>query len=103
MRAMALGGLVLTDLDDAARRERGLGTGELALLVKGMGQFNQHGMAKKVGFLKEDVLVAVGGLTERLTEAELIGRLLRTRMAGERVEVTVRRGADRVTLSLPMQ
>lgn len=103
MRAMALGGLVLTELDDAARRERGLGSDGLALLVKGMGQFNQHGVAKKAGFLKEDVLVAVGGLTERATEGELIGRLLRTRKAGESVEVTVRRGTERVTLNLPMQ
>lgn len=103
MRAMTLGGLVLVDLDDAARRERGLGVDGLALFVKGLGQVGKHGAAKKAGFQKDDVLVAIDGLTTRTTESALIGRLLAQRKAGESVAVTVRRGAERVTLQLPMQ
>ena len=103
MRAMALGGLTLVDLDDAARKERGLGADRLALFVKGMGQFNQHATAKKAGFLKDDVLVAVNGFAMRASEGEMIGRLLQTTKIGETVDVIVLRGSERVPLKLPMQ
>ncbi len=104
MRAMAFGGMTLGDLDDAARKERGLAADSLALLVKGMGQFNnKHGAAKKAGFLKDDVIVAIGEVKARATEAEMIGQLLQTRMINEVVDVTVLRGNERVTLKLPMQ
>jgi serine protease Do len=104
MRAMALGGMTLLDLDAAARQERGLKSETMALLVKGMGQHNnKHGTAKKVGFLKDDVIVAIDGFAGRATEGELIGRLLRSRKVGDQVDVTVLRGAERVTLKLPMQ
>ncbi|MEO6245498.1 MAG: Trx7/PDZ domain-containing (seleno)protein [Opitutaceae bacterium] len=103
MRAMALGGLSLTDLDEAARKERGLAAGSLALLVKGMGQFGKHATAKKAGFLKDDVIVAVDGFATRASEGELIGRLLQTTTIGTMAEMTVLRGTERVTLQLPMQ
>ena len=103
MRAMAFGGLTLVDLDETARKDRGLGTEALALLVKGMGQFNQHGTAKKAGFLKDDVVVAVDGVAARASEGEMIGRLLQTTKIGQTVEVTVLRGSERVALKLPMQ
>lgn len=103
MRAMALGGLTLVDLDDAARQQRGLAVDALALFVKGVGQFNKHGTAKKVGFLKDDVIVAIDGQTTRETEGELIGRLLQSRKLGESVDVTVLRGSERLAMKLPMQ
>lgn len=103
MRAMALGGLSLDDLNDGLRRERGLTTGQLALRVKGVGQFGKHAAAKKAGFAQEDVIVSVDGLTSRLSESELIGSLLQRRRLGENVEVTVLRGTQRVALTLPMQ
>lgn len=104
MRAMAFGGMTLTDLDDATRAQRGLAAESLALLVKGMGQFNnKHGTAKKSGFLKDDIIVAFGGEAARVTEGELIGRVLAKTKIGETVDVTVLRGAERVTLKLPMQ
>ncbi len=104
MRAMAFGGMTLTDLDDAARKERGLAPDSLALLVKGMGQFNnKHGTAKKAGFLKDDVIVAIGAVQARATEAELIGQILQTRLINEVLDVVALRGGERVMLKLPMQ
>ena len=103
MRAMALGGMSLVDLDDAARKERGLGRDGLALFAKGVGQYGKHAAAKKAGFQKEDVIVAIDGVTSRLSEGELIGRLLQSRKAGELVDVTVLRGTERVQMKLPMQ
>ncbi len=103
MRAMALGGMTLLDLDAATRQGRGLAGESMALLVKAMGQYNKHGTAKKVGFLKDDVIVAIDGFAGRASEGELIGRLLRSRKVGDQIDVTVLRGAERVTLKLPMQ
>lgn len=103
MRAMALGGMVLTDLDNAARQERGLGREGMALFVKGLGNYGQHGTAKKSGLQKDDVIVALDGVTARLTEGDVIGRLLRQRKAGEKIAVTVVRGGGRMSFELPMQ
>jgi S1-C subfamily serine protease len=103
MRAMAFGGMTLVDLDDAARNERGLAKDALAMHVKGVGQYGKHGAAKAAGFQKDDIIVAFDGSTARSTEGELIGRLLQERKAGEKADVTVLRGGERVALKLPMQ
>lgn len=103
MRAMAFGGMSLLDLDDAARKTHGLPPAALALNVKGVGQYGKHAAAKQAGFQKDDVIVAIDGLTTRTTEGELIGRLLQTRKAGENIDVTVLRRGERETIKLPMQ
>jgi hypothetical protein len=103
MRAMAFGGMTLVDLDDAARKTRGVAANAMAMYVKGLGQFGKHAAAKKAGFMKEDVIVAIDGRSTRTSEGELIGQLLQTRKAGEFADVTVLRGAERLTLKLPMQ
>jgi len=103
MRAMAFGGLTLVDLDDAARKERGIDAEAMALVVKAMGQANKHGAAKNAGFLKDDVVVEFAGSSARASEGELVGRVLAKTKIGETVEVAVLRGSERVTLKLPMQ
>ncbi len=103
MRGMALGGLVLVDLTDEERRERGLPSTGMALLVKGVGQYGMHGTAKKVGFQKDDLVVGLDGMDSRLSEAKVLAHLLRNRMPGERVAVNLRRGERSLTLELPMQ
>jgi len=75
----------------------------MALNVKAVGQYNKHAAAKKAGFLKDDVIVAIDGMTTRTTEGELIGALLQARKAGEFADVTVLRAKDRVSIKLPMQ
>lgn len=103
MRAMALGGMVLTELDAAARAERGLASDAMGMFVKGLGQYGKHAVAKNAGFQKEDVLISIDGIVTRTNESELIGRLLASRKAGESVQVTVLRAGEKRTLSLPMQ
>jgi len=100
---MAFGGMSLVDLDNEGRNKRSLPTDTMALHVKGLGQFGKHAAAKKAGFLKDDVIVAIDGMTDRTSEGELIGALLQSRKAGDFADVTVLRGTDRVTLKLPMQ
>lgn len=103
MRAMATGGLLLEELPDGDRAGKGVAAGGMALRVKHVGEYGKHAAAKRAGFLKEDVLVAVDGLTQSTSEGELIGHLLRTHPAGDTVDVTVLRDGKRVSLKLPMQ
>jgi len=103
MRGMAFGGLVLEDLADDARAQRGVGKDKMAMFVKGVGQYGKHAAAKQAGFQKDDIIVELAGLSARLAEGELIGYLLQSHRPGEQVKATVLRGAQRITLSLPMQ
>ena len=103
MRGMALGGMVLEDLADEERAKRGVAKEKLALFAKGVGKFGKHAAAKNAGFEQNDVIVEIDGVTNRITEGELIGHLLAKHQPGEKVKATVLRGERRVELSLPMQ
>jgi len=103
MRGMATGGLVLEDLPEDERSRRGLGNDKMGLLVKFVGQYGKHAAAKNAGFQKDDVIVDLGGASGRVTEGELIGRLLNKYRPGEQVKATVLRGGQSVSLSLPIQ
>ncbi len=103
LRRMVTGGLVLEDLPDDRRRQLGLRSDELALLVRHVGQYGAHAAAKRAGFQNGDVLVAVPGITGCASEAELLTTLVNTTRPGRNVNVTVLRGTQRLTLSLPQQ
>ncbi len=103
LRAMALGGLQLEELAESERVARGIAANGLALWVKHAGEFGEHAAAKKAGFRKGDILVAVDGRTGRLSESALIGALLQTRHPGESVPATVLREGARIDLKLPIQ
>ena len=103
LRAMATGGLTLEDLSDSLRAERRLGQDRLALQVKAVGQYGKHAAAKKAGFQKDDVIVEIDGRSERLTEGELIGQLLKRHQPGATVKTVLLRGQERVELLLPIQ
>ncbi len=103
MRAMTGGGMVLEDLADEARTPRGVAADKMALLVKSVGQYGKHAAAKNAGFKKDDVIVEFAGQSVRVTEGELMGRVLQKNLAGEKVNVTVLRDGQRVALQLPMQ
>ena len=68
LRGMAGGGLLLVDLTDEERSQRGLGKAEMALLLKHVGEYGKHAAAKKAGFQKDDVLVALDGASDRSEE-----------------------------------
>jgi len=103
MRGMVTGGMVLVDLADDERAKLGLKPSELALLVKSVGQFGKHAAAKKAGFEKNDVIVEIDGMKNRMTEGEIFARFLQEQMPGKMVATTVLRGDKRVDLKLPMQ
>jgi hypothetical protein len=102
LRGMATGGLVLEDLDDTARSERGLDTQSLALWVKGLGQYGPHGLAKRSGLQKDDVLIQIDGIKNRLPESELLGRLLSDPKGKHPLPITLLRNKKRLALTLPI-
>ncbi len=103
LRRMALGGLVLKELDEAARSQLALPETALALRVDHVGEYGEHAVGKKAGFKKEDIIVNCDDQTQRLSESDLIRYLLQKRMPGSRVPMTVLRGAEKLTLELPLQ
>jgi hypothetical protein len=102
LRRMALGGLLLEDLSDQQRKERGLDSDTLALRAKHVGEYGAHAVAKNAGFRKEDVIIGVNGSTDRWSETEMIAAAL-SKPKGEKLEVTILRGKERLDLKLPVQ
>jgi hypothetical protein len=102
LRRMALGGLWLKDLTDDERAQRSLDNESMALWVKHLGQFGEHAVAKNAGFQKDDVIVVAGTATQRWSETELIAAALKQKR-GEKLDLTVLRGKERVELKLPLQ
>ena len=103
IRAMATGGLLLISVSADERTTLGLPPASLALRVKHAGQYGPHGAAKAAGFQKDDILIAVDGLTSDLTESALLGQLLTRHPRKEAVPATVLRAGQRIEMRLPMQ
>ncbi len=99
LRRMTLGGLLLEPLPEDKQIELKLSSDQLALRVKHVGQYGDHAVAKRAGFLKDDVLIAIDGDRSPLTESGLIAKLLQTKRPSDLIKVTVLRGSK--TLELP--
>ncbi len=103
LRRMTLGGLLLESLPKDVRGQRKLSNDQLALRVKHVGEYGDHAVAKRAGFLKDDILIAVDGDHSPLTESELIAKLLQTKRPADRISVTVLRGSQRLELPFAQQ
>ncbi len=103
MRAMAFGGMKMDDVPDEERATLGLNKDQMALRIMHVGQWGEHAKAKQAGFLKDDILVEVGDLKQRITESTIIGHLLQHHLPGEKLPAVVLRGGKRVELKLPQQ
>lgn len=103
LRRMTLGGLLLESLTDQQRRDLPIPPDRLALRVKHVGQYGDHAVAKRAGFLKEDVIVAVDGDSSPLTESALMVRLFRSKRPGDEITLEVLRGTKRLELRFAQQ
>ncbi|MCA9061907.1 MAG: PDZ domain-containing protein, partial [Planctomycetaceae bacterium] len=74
-----------------------------ALVVDYIGQYNEHAAAKRAGFQLKDVIVAVDGRQDLMTEADLMHYGVTERKPGQNARVTVVREGRERTLQLPMQ
>jgi S1-C subfamily serine protease len=102
LRRMASGGLLLTDLASEQRQERNLPDDKLALFVKHVGEYGAHAVAKQAGFKKGDIIVALNGKRDRLSEGQFLAQTLAVR-PGTRVTTTVLRDGKELDLKLLMQ
>lgn len=103
LRRMTTGGLKLEELSADDRQQAGLSDESLALRVKHVGQYGAHAAAKNAGFQKGDVLVTLDGSDKRLSESELMTRLINEHRPGDLMPVVVLRNGKRTALELPMQ
>lgn len=103
LRRIALGGLLLKPLSDAERQNGGLQSDQLGLRVQHVGQYGNHAVAKRAGFLKDDIIVAFDGINDNVGETELFAHILRQRRPGELVTVTVLRNGQRQEFRLKIQ
>jgi hypothetical protein len=103
MRAMAFGGMKMDDIPDEERATLGLSKDQMALRIAHVGQYGEHAKAKQAGFLKDDILIEVGELKQRITESAIIGHLLLHHLPGEQLPAAVLRGGKRLELKLPQQ
>lgn len=102
LRGIATGGLVLEDLSDEVRKERGLASDKLALRVKHVGQYGHHAAAKNAGFQKDDIITSIDGNTARMTESQFLAQALK-HSAGAKLAAKALRGDKTIELKLPIQ
>lgn len=103
LRRMATGGLVLEDAQPKHRQDAGLPDNVLCLRVRHVGQYGAHAVAKKAGFQQGDLIVSFDGLTEPLSETDLMSHAVTKRSPGDKVPVVVIRNGKRIELTLPLQ
>ncbi len=103
LRRMSAGGLVMETLPEEARSELKLPQQQMALRIKGVGQYGAHAAGKRAGFQKGDIILQFDGRRDLMTEAELHHFGTNHHRVGDQVAVTVLRNGQRKTLKLPMQ
>ncbi len=99
LRQMGLGGMKLEELSDDGRRRLNLGADRMALKIDHVGESGEHAIAKRAGFKKGDVIVAIDGRDRRMTESQLLEYTLRHKHRGDRMAMTCLRDGERKTLS----
>ncbi len=102
LRRMGFGGMFPVDLTDAERRARGMSRLSLGLRLQHVGQYGQHAIAKRAGFVKGDVIIEFDGIRTRKTETELLAYILQKKIGGDRVKVTIVRGDRKLEKVLPI-
>jgi S1-C subfamily serine protease len=75
----------------------------MALRVQHVGEFGDHAVAKRAGFLQGDIIVAFDGRDDLLTESRVIAYAVQQKRPGNEVAVTVVRDGERKTLRLTLQ
>ncbi len=103
LRRMTLGGIRLESLPEETRRELKLPMNQLALRAKHVGQYGEHAVGKRAGFLNGDIITAVDGDRSPQTETSLMARLAQTKRPGDQITVSVLRGQQKFEFKLAQQ
>lgn len=102
LRRMAFGGVRFNELTPEERAKLKLKDDELGLLLKHVGQYNEHAGAKNAGFQAGDILISIDGSTARRTESQLIAESVQKHLPGDKRKAVVLRGEKRLELMLPV-
>lgn len=94
-------GLQTVPLSAAEKKQANLAADRLALVVKYMAAERTAG-PRKAGLRVGDVIVAVDGKTEALTESRFLAYVRLKHPPGDEVKLTVLRRKERLDLTLPM-
>ena len=103
LRRMGTGGILFEAATEQQRKAAKVGTKDLALHVKHVGQYGAHAAAKRAGFKKGDIVISFDGKTKHMTTSQLLGYVAQNTKPGEKLSVTVMRGGRKLSLQLPMQ
>ena len=103
LRRMTTGGMVLEPASVEQRNSARIGRDEMALHVNHVGQYGEHGVAKKAGVRKGDILIAFDGRNDLVREADVFRQGLSERKPGQLAPITVSRDGKRIELELLMQ
>ena len=91
LRRMGFGGMKLEDMTDRERKARGLSLTQMAL----------H--AKQAGVKKDDIIINFDGVTLRATEGQALAHVMKKRMKGDTLPITVQRGRQKLSFKIRMQ
>ena len=100
---MGTGGMLLEEVPARERRRLRIGANELALRAKHVGQHGEHATAKRAGFRKGDIIVAVDGRTEPMRESDLFAYAVQQKKKGDTLKLTVLRYGERRELSFRLR
>lgn len=103
LRRMAFGGMKLDAMSAEEKAKLRIAPNQMALRIAHVGQYGDHALAKKAGFLKDDIVLAVDGRTQPMTESELFAHILQTKPVGAQVPATILRGNQRMEMQIPTQ
>ena len=103
LRRMALGGMVLEEMPAELRATHGIKDGRMALLVKHVGKYGEHAVAKNAGVQAGDVVVGFDGLQKPMTETELLAYGVQQKQPGDMVSLTVLRNGQEKSLQFRLQ
>jgi S1-C subfamily serine protease len=100
---MGTGGLLLKSLMAEERQSRGVPAEGMALRVEHVGEYGDHAVAKRAGFQKNDVIIAVDGRTNFVTESQLLAYAVQQKKPGDKLQLTVLRGGKETRLEFALQ
>lgn len=102
LRRLGFGGMLPADMTDEERRAASLNATQMALILKHVGEYGEHAVAKQAGFRKGDIILSWDGLDRRMTESELLAYVMQKKKAGDKIAATVMRGKDRMNLTVTL-
>ena len=108
LRLVALGGMVLQDLSDVARKQSGIDETAMALHVENIIRRDRRGgggqtNAQKAGIRRGDIIVGFGERADRISESGVIGYVLQEQSMAKSLPVKLYRNGEKVEVKLSLE